>query len=1008
MFITVIIKFLCQFSNLNFDEHSCVHLVVLFVVAVASDGRLTPQFSNGGEAMWVPPNYSYPAPSPDPNYPYYYQPNSPQAPEQQQQFWDHYNAMCSYVAEVNQAYGYPPYGYPPPLYTPPPVTHYASDSDECGYSSTDEMNYYAAFFKKYPPPIQPYRNYYPDNRAQTPQIIITPSHKTESNDCVNGDFNSISENGVYKKDNYVEVSPSATEDSEEITDEGSDTEVEDEEKQRPSGLQTIKSVPDISIYKNSSSSDIQSLNSETDEIEDEDANEEDEEEDEEEEEEQQELPHQLSVIFEESEHSECESLNKSKHKQIDDVETTSENESSTATLDNGEDTDDDLVDAESSMVLVRLPLKLQFSKTENDEEVTTVTVGDSEIRSSPETEVLEGDLIIQDLKKVEEEPEVSVTFTIPKKRGIPPKEAISGGISELKSDKILLEVNKDTNDTSLAIAKIKLTDDDICDKEISFKTCGDKNMVKESIESVRRTSESPVDFWKELSCDNIPLKAQVAADVSVSITLSPESLMKSGSRSPYDNLTSESEESRPEESDGHWEDDSSSTSVQTVRIGKHSGSDNFSGSEYETTGTAEEIEEVVQKDLYRNSCDAEKIENLKEYESVSTTIKDTVVENDSERIPIEDLLYDDSSSSDDDESSSSISSSESSDEMSEQSKEVEETATTSTSSSKAEEKVDDDVFTSESSKSEASNHLSVEQKPRKVCESSCKSQEDSEEDDSGVTSDMSRHISETDTDPECGTELRKLTPYQRASTHSRLFKLLQDECGSEDEEGLEEEKICVEKDSLSSRKERLSLPLQTSISDPDSMSSSSGINSPASPTVSDKLVKELVQSLLHKRKGRHFRKLPMDKLYAAAMRILQEDMDPYDTVSSTSDESFRHSPICDTTANQANNNTAINNSLQNHESYGENYYDYCDYYNTWGNPNYYSNVEDSLGYDILPSRAFRLLQERSQTPHGFSSGVIDGLSAKCPRVLSLQDDSKDCTVVLPSDPDPQVSSSSKT
>lgn len=985
--------------------------MVLFVVAVASDGRQTPQFSNGGEAMWGPPSYSYPAPSPDPNYPYYYAPNSPQNPEQQQQFWDHYNAMCSYVAEVNQAYGYPPYGYPPPLYTPPPVPHYTSDSDECGYSSTDEMNYYAAYFKKYPPPIQPYRNYYPDNRAQTPQIIITPSHKTESNGCVNGDLNLDPGNGVCKKDDFVDISPSATEESEEITDDGSDTEVEDEEKQRPSGLQTIKSVPDISIYKNSSGSDIQSLNSETDDVDDEDANEEEEEE-EEDEEENQELPHQLSVIFEESEHSECESVKKSKHKQIEEVETTSENESSTATLDNGDDTDDDdLIDTESSTVLVRLPLKLQFSKTENDEEVTTVTVGDSEIRSSPETEVREGDLIIQEIKKVvEEEPEVSVTFTIPKKKSKPLEEDFTGDIAGLKSDKILLEVNENAEgDNSMVIANRTLTDDDdVCDREMSFETCDDRNTVKENIESIRRTSESPVDFWKELSSDNIPLKAQVQSDISVSITLSPGNLNKSGSRSPYDNLTSESEESRPEESDGHWEDDSSSTSVQTVRIGKHSGSDNFSGSEYETAGTAEETEEEVQKEMYRGSCDVERIENLKETETFSNMANNIAVENDSERIPIEDLLYDDSSSSEDDESSSSsISSSESSDEMSEQSKEVEETATTSTSSSKAEEKIDDDVFTSESSKSEANNHLSVEQKSKKIRENSCKSQEDSEEDDSGVTSDMSRHISETDTDPECGTELRKLTPYQRASTHSRLFKLLQDECGPDDEQ--EDEKVCVEKDIITFRKERLSLPLQTSISDPDSMSSSSGINSPASPTVSDKLVKELVQSLLHKKKGRHFRKLPMDKLYAAALRILQEDMDPYDTVSSTSDESFRHSPICDTNASQANINTAANpSSLQSQELYGENYYDYCDYYNTWGNPHYYSNVEDSLGYDILPSRAFRLLQERAQTPHGFSSGVIEGLSAKCPRVPNLQDDSKDCTVVLPSDPDPQVSSSSKT
>ena len=126
--------------------------------------------------------------------------------------------------------------------------------------------------------------------------------------------------------------------------------------------------------------------------------------------------------------------------------------------------------------------------------------------------------------------------------------------------------------------------------------------------------------------------------------------------------------------------------------------------------------------------------------------------------------------------------------------------------------------------------------------------------------------------------------------------MLQDECSG----GAEENDDCGvdywKSDGLALRKEQLTLPLKAnSTSDPDSLSSSSGVNSPSSPTVNDRLVKELVQSLLQKRKGRVFRKLPLKKLHAAALRILQEDMDAYDTVSSTSDDSsFVHSPVSST------------------------------------------------------------------------------------------------------------------
>ncbi|XP_008486363.1 suppressor protein SRP40-like, partial [Diaphorina citri] len=113
--------------------------------------------------------------------------------------------------------------------------------------------------------------------------------------------------------------------------------------------------------------------------------------------------------------------------------------------------------------------------------------------------------------------------------------------------------------------------------------------------------------------------------------------------------------------------------------------------------------------------------------------------------------------------------------------------------------------------------------------------DESEEDDSGVTSDISRHVSETDTDHDQEyTELKKMSPYKRANTHSRLYQLLQDEC--------EMEKLDTSCDTTVPNKENLSLPLGCNSID------NSNVSTPTSPVVSDKLVKELVQSLLNKKK----------------------------------------------------------------------------------------------------------------------------------------------------------------
>nr|XP_033332449.1 flocculation protein FLO11-like [Megalopta genalis] len=94
---------------------------------------------------------------------------------------------------------------------------------------------------------------------------------------------------------------------------------------------------------------------------------------------------------------------------------------------------------------------------------------------------------------------------------------------------------------------------------------------------------------------------------------------------------------------------------------------------------------------------------------------------------------------------------------------------------------------------ESSRKMEEERKEPKHLLSVQNSREETDDEDSGVTSDMSRMISEVDTDSEC-TSTRNMRKYQRTQTHSRLFRLLNDDSVPEDS---------------SARKQQLSLPLKS-------------------------------------------------------------------------------------------------------------------------------------------------------------------------------------------------------
>ncbi|XP_050320681.1 protein piccolo isoform X4 [Bactrocera neohumeralis] len=271
--------------------------------------------------------------------------------------------------------------------------------------------------------------------------------------------------------------------------------------------------------------------------------------------------------------------------------------------------------------------------------------------------------------------------------------------------------------------------------------------------------------------------------------------------------------------------------------------------------------------------------------------------------------------------------------------------------------------------------------------SSQRSESEIEEDDSGVT-DMNKPLSETDTESESFPELRKMSSYQRAATHSRLFKLLQDDNDPLEDEKLSKEladeyhfkpsrrkivhnvsitrrqnpKALADAETMTQRRERLSLPLRKNTSiDADNPSTP---NSPASPimgqpssntSVSDKLVNELVQSLLLKRDSSHLRQMPMEKLQAAAKRVLEEELDSLENTS------------VETTP------ALTPNDIKNDKSY-------ADYYDTWTHAN--GSVVDGM-----PPKAYRAMQDAQRR---------SPWSVRCPRVLSSKTINRDLARVTES------------
>lgn len=241
-----------------------------------------------------------------------------------------------------------------------------------------------------------------------------------------------------------------------------------------------------------------------------------------------------------------------------------------------------------------------------------------------------------------------------------------------------------------------------------------------------------------------------------------------------------------------------------------------------------------------------------------------------------------------------------------------------------------------------------------------------EEVDSGVISDISRHISDNEEFP----ELRKLTRYERAATHSRLFKLLQDECDEqEDDEVFTKKEDKFNRLSVRQLKENRVSPSRSKLSLP--LTKCSENYEETSTPINEKLVDELIQSLLRSKKAQMFRNMPKEKLHAAAVRILQEGIDS----SGETPEEF--SGILTPLRGDTESSTPAQTPQ---EFYGD-YSEYNQYYDSWSD----------AATEIVPSRAFKLLQE-----HLGSSklGTIEGILAKCPRILSSKNIPKEILKLL--------------
>ncbi|XP_037912702.1 uncharacterized protein LOC119652564 isoform X3 [Hermetia illucens] len=769
-----------------------------------------------------------------------------------------------------------------------------------------------------------------------------------------------------------------------------------------------------------------------------------------------EIQNQLSVIYEEDTTESAERRNKKRTESFNSTSSTLSECSTTIAndqedeeeidLDNKTDTEEDDEEEadEENSVTVRLPLRLSFSRTSNDENITTVVVGDSEIQGSrrsslktidDSTDFVFGDNDYQ--ADATNTNDVSVTFSLPSRSNSMDR---SGLISKTPS------VDRETS--------AKDWDDSESDSEsvsisVSLPMKRNKFMTQTLGDDLTNNIHEVVSDWdvhlEEESDEDDDPEDDTKREESTLVECIPETIVEEDEKEELEDEEEEEEEETSEEEED--EEGSESGDIKSVP-------DKLNDLNGKSSQTCMKNSEVIESanDMFdalrefRVWNDQARKRATEEREIIQKPEKLSLFNNQAEdditklfeNLKNEEIKNKEGESEEDGEECSESTESSSSDEeavavpqsktdvnekkfnpleeslsfvLEETKRKCDETFTKMNTRQddnakvsvreriaafEASKKSPEDMKSSRPILEITNNNTSAKKEILSRNSSIQRSESELEETDSGVTSDMSKPVSETDTDPECFTELKKMSRYQRAATHSRLFKLLQDESSfDEDKKTDDDEKppevvlrpkkkiihnVSITRrsnpdavknaETMSQRRERLSLPLKMSNSiDADNLSTSNSPSSPAQPDgISEQLVNELVQSLLLKKDTHHLRNLPWAKLQAAAKRVLQEDLD-LDSLENTSIESTPAMTPQD-----------MKNEYQK---------SYADYYETWNRSG--SPKTDPSVTDAASSKSFRTLHNQSPL-----LGQNQFRSVRCPRVLSSKSLNRDLSRVAES------------
>lgn len=859
---------------------------------------------------------------------------------------------------------YPYYGYPP-YYGPPfvPISHPDEEMQQS---------------RKTP------------SLRRTPSIVVTPTPEEQLENSWSEDVKKNLSGSDKRYSGDDEKMTNEDSDDSDSSSSSSETDKCSPIPQSPSksGLQAIKSVTDINVYAEDSDS----------EEETEEAEEIDHEELPEPEADDEIIPHQLSVIYEESE--------RSKRRSYDDTETGSTFSDSDATI-ACEEEEPHQEEQKENMVTVRLPLKLSYSRSSNDEEITTVQVGNSETtRNSSDADI-------------------SVTVSIPSRASSIDRSGLSKTPSMERRNSSGFEFDESDSEVSVSVS-LPMKRDKFFGETQKSGTCNDISIDKpnndtDKVNGELEEEETEYEYVTE-SDDEIMIEVQAKEK-------SPLETIESGSEESTEYEYEEVTETECEEK-SKKEEPTATKEENKVKMKNNEEEDDSSEeeTEYETEDESDTEEEIIRKVTYVKETIIHHdfvnpqwfpIEMLKpeepqvgylsyikedtpEFVKYREVMSISKVNEEKDKNDEEDEEYEDEEEEEEEEEET-----EEEDEEEEQSKEEAKEEESKLPESipvipttplpgletdkgpdeeEAKVSVKDRIAVFENVTSNPPTRPPQIRDIRRLGNSIYRSsiEESADDEDSGVTSDISRPIS--DTESENFPELRKMSRYQRAATHSRLFKLLQEECEGEEKAEVQEQQpsnpkaykpkkivhnvsitrrnnpnAAFEAETMEERRKRLSLPLEKSSStDQESMSSSVSSTSPTSSGVNEKLVSELVQSLLMQKRGRMLRNVPIEKLHAAAKRVLLEDVD-LDSVMGSSQE--------DTTVDSTP-------ALTPQE------YTYSDYYDSWNDTD-----DQRYSYDIVPSKAFRCLQEQSLT------GQRKSWAARCPRVLSSKTVNRDLSRV---------------